>query len=273
MKHVTSRRHPIVADCRALARGRGDLPDRVLLDGIHLVEEAVKAGLLVETAAIDEAMLARPEGSALANALTEAGADVVSVTRPVLEALSPVTTPSGIVAIAHRPGYSLEAVLSHPPQLAVVGVDIQDPGNLGAIARTAEAAGATGLVLCGASADPFGWKALRGSMGSLLRLPAVARIPWPEAVAAARAAGVAVVATLPRGGKPPDETDLTGPVAFLLGGEGPGLPPEAAAAADVAVSILMRPQVESLNVSVAAALLVYEAARQRKTKGGPSGPP
>jgi TrmH family RNA methyltransferase len=146
-------------------------------------------------------------------------------------------------------------------------VDVQDPGNVGAIARTAEAAGATGLVLCGASADPFGWKALRGSMGSLLRLPVAGGVAWPDAVGAARAAGIALVATLPRGGQALDEADLGGPVAFLLGGEGPGLPPGVTAAADLTVSIPMQPPVESLNVSVAAALLVYEAARQRRLKG------
>lgn len=269
MKRVTSRHHPLVTACRALSRGRAADSAQILLDGVHLVEEASRAHLAIDAAALDEALLARPEGAALAGRLEGAGTEVVEVTRSVLEAMSPVASPSGIVAIARRPAGSLPHALARRPQLALFAVDVQDPGNVGAMARAAEAAGATGMVLCGMSADPFGWKALRGSMGSLLRLPLAFGSSWQEAMAAAREAGVTLVATRPRGGRPLYEVDLCGPVAFLLGGEGPGLPPDALDAADVGVSIPMQPPVESLNVSVAAAVLLYEAARQRR---GPSRP-
>lgn len=267
MKRITSRHHPLVAACRALGRRRAETPERILLDGLHLVEEAYRAGVPVETAAVAPTILDRPDGAQLARALQQAGAEVVEVSESVLQAMSPVSTPSGIVAIARRPASSLAAVLAGRPQLVLVGIDIQDPGNVGAMARAAEAAGATGVAFAGASADPFGWKALRGSMGSLLRLPAASNLPWQEVLAGARAAGVHIVATQPRGGAPLYDLDLRGPVAFLLGGEGPGLPDEVLAAADAGVSIPMHSPVESLNVSVAAAVLLYEAARQRRTPG------
>jgi TrmH family RNA methyltransferase len=113
-----------------------------------------------------------------------------------------------------------------------------------------------------ASADPFGWKALRGAMGSTFRIP-VARQPIEDALRAARGAGVRVFATIARGGTPLPQCDLTGPAAILLGGEGGGLPASWLDAADERLTIPMRGQVESLNVAIAAALILYEASRQR----------
>jgi RNA methyltransferase, TrmH family len=267
MKRLTSRHHPLVAACRAIARGRDPRDPRILLDGLHLVQDARRAGIAFETAAMDRATLLGAEGGALASDLARAGAEVVEVSDGVLRAMSPVASPSGIVAIARRPDSSLARVLSAGLRpVVVVGVDVQDPGNVGAIARAAEAGGATGLVLCGSSADPFGWKALRGSMGSLLRLPVASGLSWREVLGDVRARGARVVATVPRGGTTLFDADLAGPLAFLLGGEGPGLPSEAVEAADLRISIPMRSPVESLNVAVAAALLVYEAARR-----GPGG--
>lgn len=263
MKRISSRQHPLVAACRALARGR---PDQlhILLDGFHLVAEARRAGLAIEAVVFSAHALAGAEGAPLAQALSEGGVEVAEATDMVMEALSPVSTPTGVVAIAQRPPASLEAALHRAPQLVVVAAGVQDPGNVGAMSRAAEAGGATGVVFCGASADPFGWKALRGSMGSTLRLPLAHGIGVAEAVAAARRAGVRVAAAVPRGGRRPDALDLRQPIAFLLGGEGPGLSSEVVDAADDRVSIPMAAPVESLNVAVAAALLVYEAARQRR---------
>ncbi|HEY3380500.1 MAG TPA: RNA methyltransferase [Vicinamibacterales bacterium] len=263
MKRISSRQHPLVATFRALARGPTAGDDRLLLDGHHLVSDAVGAGLRIETAAFGSCALASDEGARLAHALSAQAADVVEVSEAVLDAMSPARTPSGIVAIAARPACSLTRVLERRPQLLLVAADVQDPGNVGAIIRAAEAGGATGVVFCGASADPFGWKALRGSMGSTLRLPVAAQLDLLETIGAIRAADIRLLATIPRGGRSPDAVDLRVPLAFLLGGEGPGLASAVIDAADDGVSIPMQHPVESLNVAVAAALLVYAAARQR----------
>jgi RNA methyltransferase, TrmH family len=263
MKSLSSRQHPLVATCRALARGRDAGGDRVLLDGLHLVTDALAAGVELTTIAFTARALASPEGARLAVALQATARDIVEVSEPMMAAMSPVSSPSGVIAIAARPASSLARALASTPQLVVVAADVQEPGNVGAIVRAAEACGATGVAFCGASADPFGWKALRGSMGSALRLPVVAGIALEEALAAARGRGVRVVATLPAGGQRPDALDLSAPTALVFGGEGPGLSDAVLAGADARVSIPMRAPVESLNVAVAAALLVYEAARQR----------
>jgi len=143
---------------------------------------------------------------------------------------------------------------------------MQDPGNLGAIVRVTEAAGASGIAVAGRSADPLGWKALRGAMGSAFRLPIVLHRELDDAIAAVRAAGCSVIATVPRGGTSVFEADLTQAVAVLVGGEGAGLPPAVVQNADWRLTIPMEPPVESLNAAVTAALILYEARRQR-TRG------
>jgi len=156
-----------------------------------------------------------------------------------------------------------DAAYAGAKTLVVVAVDVQDPGNTGAIVRVAEAGGATGVIASGAAADPFGWKALRGSMGSALRLPVVGGISSADAVADVRRHGCRVIAASPRGGRSLFEIDLRGPLAILIGGEGQGLAPALADIADEHVTIPMQAPVESLNAAVTAGLLVYEARRQR----------
>jgi RNA methyltransferase, TrmH family len=263
MTRLSSRRHPLVSTCRALARGNAGAADRMLLDGIHLVSDAVAAGVSLDIAAFTPRALSTGEGGRLAAVLSTRSVDIVEVSESVMQAMSPVSSPSGVVAIAARPNASLARTLERAPQLVVSAVDVQEPGNVGAIVRAAEACGATGVAFCGASADPFGWKALRGSMGSTLRLPVVSGGSIREAMATMQERGISVVATLPAGGQRPETLDFRQPTALLFGGEGPGLPAGILAAADRRVSIPMRPPVESLNVAVAVALLTYEAARQR----------
>jgi len=264
MKQLSSRHHPLVATCRSLARGRTAGDDRMLLDGMHLVTDAVRAGISVDTVAFTARALATDEGGRLLTELSGAAAEVVEVSDKMMAAMSPVATPSGFVAIASRPPSSLAGVFARAPQLVVIALDVQEPGNVGAIVRASEAGGATGVVFCGACADPFGWKALRGSMGSALRFPVATGVSVQETLAGARERAVRILATLPRGGQAPRGLDLRQPTAFVLGGEGQGLSEAVLEATDARVSIPMQPPVESLNVAVAAALLVYEAARQRE---------
>jgi len=181
----------------------------------------------------------------------------------VLDAASPVRTPSGLVALAEWAPASLTAAFMVRPAMVVALVDVQDPGNVGSAVRSADALGATAVVALGATASPSGWKVLRGSMGSAFRLP-VACAELPDAVAAARAAGVSIMATTPAGTTSIRETDLRSPVLVLFGREGGGLSGDVLAQADAEVAIPMRTGVESLNVAVAVALVLDEARRQRE---------
>jgi len=254
---ITSRRNPLVARFRdAAERGSNGL---MLLDGAHLLSEALDAGVEVTDVAIANGAAERPELSALRRRVPHA----VLASDIVIAAMSPARSPSGVVALARRPVERTSGMFSRGTPLVVIAVDVQDPGNFGALLRSAEAGGATGVIATESGADPFGWKALRGAMGSAFRLPVARVSDGAAAVALARSHGLRVAAAIGRGGTPMSDADLTGPLALVVGGEGSGLLEALVTAADARITIPMTPPVESLNVSVAAALLVFEARRQR----------
>jgi RNA methyltransferase, TrmH family len=257
---ITSRQNPLVARFRDAARG--DLDDRVLLDGEHLVRDALAAGIAVEVAAFAEDAPRGPLAQ-LAEDARHSGAQVAVVSRQVLDAISPVRQPSGVVAIAQRPGWSMEDAFARAPQLVLMLADVQDPGNVGAIIRAADGCGATGVVALERTADPFGWKALRGAMGSTFRVPTLGRQSLEASLQYARGRRLRVLATVPRGGTPLPAADLGSPCAILIGGEGAGLPAAMVETSDERLTIPMRTGIESLNVAVAAAIVLYEASRQR----------
>jgi TrmH family RNA methyltransferase len=264
MKTISSRQHPFVRACRLLAASPDPTGTRVLLDGLHLLRDARAAGCEFEAVAVTDDELARgSDVAALVRDWEAEGAQVFVVTDAVLAAASPVRSPSGLVAIVKPRRTDFAAALQRRDALVVVGVNVQDPGNLGAILRAGEAGGATAALVAGTSAHPWGWKTMRGSMGSALRLPMAMMPSVPDALALLRGAGLRTIVAVPRGGREPDAIDWTGGVALLVGGEGSGLDEAVVAAADERVSVPMAMPVESLNVAVATALLVYAARRQR----------
>ncbi len=263
MRRISSRQNALVAAFRTAAAGDREGP--LLLDGTHLVADALAAGLDLRQAIVAADYAAVPELSALIDRLTAARVEIVEGSPAVMSAVSPVRSPARIVALADRPRQA--SPTPGVAALVVIACDVQDPGNLGAIARVAEAAGATSMVAAGSSADPYAWKTLRGSMGSFLRLPVTVERDIDTAVNRARRAGLRVCATVPRGGRSLYESSLTGAVAVLIGGEGAGLPASLVETADTQITIPMTTPVESLNAAVTAAVILYEARRQREGHG------
>lgn len=259
-RRITSRQNPVVARVRDLVRVGS--ASSAVLEGLSLVRDAASARWPIELIAVTERTAEDPDVRALMNDLP-AEVDRVITTGPVMAALSPARTASGCLAVVGiRPATLDAAVAAASPQLVVCPVNVQDPGNVGAIIRVAEAAGATAVLVCGTSADPFGWKALRGSMGSAFRLPVVPRVPIESALAAASKAGCRLVAAM-LSGDAPDQMPLTGPVALFVGAEGQGLPDDVLSACAGRIAVPMTPPVESLNVAVATGIILYEARRQR----------
>lgn len=258
---VTSRAHPLVKRLRALLAdsARSGL---AVLEGGKLVEEALAAGVEVVECAV-AAGAAEDRHAGLVARLAAGGTAVRRMAPTVIGALSEAPASQGILAIARRPVFDEDRIFGATP-LIVVGVAIQNPGNVGALLRTGEAAGATGAYLTSASADSMSWKALRGSMGSAFRLPHVTGLGLDDVLARLAARGVATVATVASGGDPYDRMDFTGPVAFLFGNEGAGLPSDVPAKAGRRAEIPMAPPVDSLNVAVAAGVLLFEARGQRR---------
>ena len=261
---ISSRQNPVVRAFRDLAKTPSPDGTRLLLDGVHLVREAAAAGVIFEAVAVAASRDdGRSDEGLAAQQLRDAHVDVVAVGDKAFEALSPVRAPSGIAAIVRRAPVTAADICGTPEAFVIAAIDIQDPGNLGALIRSAEAGGATGVIVCGNSANPFSWKSVRGSMGSLLRLPVATAATAKAVTDVMRTAGGRIVATAPRGGTPPDAVDWRGSVMLLLGGEGPGLDEAFLTSADDRTTIPMADPVESLNVAVAAAVLVYAARRQR----------
>jgi TrmH family RNA methyltransferase len=261
---INSRRNPVVARFRALAREGDPAGSAVILDGAHLVAEARASGLEFDVVAVAASRLAaESEQGRLARSLSADGVHVVQVPDALFDAVSPVRTPSGLTAIVARRSVAATDLCAPGQAFLVAVVDVQDPGNVGALIRTGEACGVTGMFVCGQSASPFGWKSIRGSMGSALRVPLVDGLKTSAVLACLRRSGARAVAAVPHSGVAPDAIDWRGKLAIVLGGEGSGLSTEAIEACDARVSIPMAPGVESLNVAAAGAILMYAAGRQR----------
>lgn len=288
MERITSRQNAIVKRFRDLARSSRTMPHDpsatggrgtdvtaqggqaldVLLDGEHLVQEALLCDIHVEIAAFSDTQLANVHSpvARIARDVKDRGGRVLAVTDQVLAALSPVQHPSGVVAIATARPADVRVVLTAVSDLPLVLIlaGLQDPGNVGAIVRAAAGFGASGVIAIEGSANPFGWKALRGAMGGTFRIPVSARGLLPDVIAAARDEGVRIVAAVPRGGTPLPDLDLRAPTAIVLGSEGTGLSEAVMATVHETVSIPMQAPFESFNVAMAASVILYEATRQRR---------
>lgn len=244
MKRIESPQNTLVKTIRRLAQP-GKREDKFLIEGRKLVDAAtatVHGRAQIETVVVSSTFSGTvPEG-------------VLAVELPerLFRSVSHLDSPDGILAVAERPSRG-----ELPDRgLLVVCAGIQDPGNLGAIVRVAEAAGVSALVTLPGSADPYGPKAVRGSMGSVLRLP-IFELEALEALD-----GFRLAALVPRDGVDYREADYSRPMAILLGREGAGLDPSLLAHAELALTIPMLGKVESLNVATAAALVLFEAARR-----------
>ena len=278
MERITSRQNAIVKRFRDLARtsrgsahgdgaADGGISAEVLLDGEHLLQEAIACDVPIEIAAFSDRQLENASSpvARIATDVAQRGGRVLAVGEEILAAMSPVQHPSGVVAIGRARPVDVRVVMSATSDLPLVLVlaSLQDPGNVGAIVRTAAAFGASGVIALEGSANPFSWKALRGAMGGTFRLPIASRGALPDVISAAQELNVRLIAAVPRGGTPLPDLDLRQPTALILGGEGGGLPPAAMTAVHDTVTIPMRKPVESLNVAIAASLVLYEASRQR----------
>jgi TrmH family RNA methyltransferase len=268
LETLRSRANPLYKRLRALRDGRA-ASGLCLIEGPKLALEALSAGLTLVEAAASPRAETSPAGARALQALRAHGVPLRRMAAELVASLSETETSQGLVALARRPRFELDSVFRPTPLVLVVD-GVQDPGNLGALLRSAEAAGATGALLSPGCADPLSWKALRGSMGSAFRLPHVTGIAISLALETLAERGIRVLATASDGERRYDQADLKGPVAIVVGREGSGLAPGVQRRAAARLRIPLAPPVESLNVGVAAALVLFEAARQRRSAQDPS---
>lgn len=185
----------------------------------------------------------------------------------VFERMSDTVNPQGIVAVCHKFKYDIESAFDKKNPLFVILENLQDPGNLGTIIRTADAAGADGIFLSKGSVDLYNPKVVRASMGSVFHLPIYTNVDVDATLNHCRENKIHTLAAHLGGKNTPYDTDLTKSTAILIGNEGSGLTPATATMSDELVKIPMPGKAESINASVAASLLIYEAVRQRLNGG------
>jgi TrmH family RNA methyltransferase len=253
-------KHDLPGTIRDLHRRRGrERRGRTLAEGVRLVEEALASGVAVDGAVVSPALDGTPRGRALHEALTARGVHVEAVSDRDFAALADTEHPQGVLAVVGLPSWQAEALRPSAGHPVLVLDGVQDPGNVGTVARTALALGAAGLVALPGTAELANPKVLRASMGALFRLPAVhlevAALPgWLRATDTECWVAEA-------GGEPLGRVRPARPAAIVLGNEGAGVHPEVAALADRRVGIPLAPGAESLNVAAAAAILLYEVTR------------
>jgi TrmH family RNA methyltransferase len=269
LRRIEGRHNPLVKQLRQ-AFSRAELTDGgdCAIEGLRILEEAIRSGLRFSAVFFRESAQDRAE-----RLLPQIGAQVETLLLPdkLFDSLVPSESPQGVAALVRLKEFSLADVMERlqvGPIVVLAG--LQDPGNLGTILRSSEAFGSAGVVLGEGTVSPFNSKVVRASAGSVFRLPIIhahgksATTRLGEISEKLRAEGVRLIATSSHKGTQLDQADLKGATAIFFGNEGAGLPRDVVARMEEVVVIPHTPQVESLNAGVAASIVLYEAARQRK---------
>jgi TrmH family RNA methyltransferase len=258
---IESRQNPRVKELRAALARTGRTPSGLIaIEGEHLVAEAMRSRLRFATVFLREGY----------DPQMELPHDAEHLLLPADVFASAVATeqPQGIAALVHPPIFSAATIFGAEAPLVLALAGLQDPGNVGALLRSAEAFAATGVLLLPGTASPWNPKAIRASAGSAFRVPAI-NATEAEAVDLLAQHNIPAIAAVARDGAPIDEAPLAGACALLIGNEGAGLSDTLIAAAAHRITISMPGNVESLNAAIAGSLLLYEASRQRRNPGCP----
>lgn len=278
---ISSKENPLIKTVTALRRKKGRLKHGLFIaEGPHLIQEAFASpfarsikGLILEGE--DQAGLGDDAGSpfaagALAQSAKARGISLYYVTKRLFKELAETENPQGILALLELPPADTALQSKEPLAKGFLGLllnEIQDPGNLGTILRTAWGAGIKNLFITPGTVDPYSGKAVRSSQGGIFNL-IIHRTPLTQVIAWARENGITIVSGDPRGAKLYYDYDFTLPTLILLGNEGRG-PQQEAVAAGLPVKIPLPGGAESLNVATAAGILIFEAVRQRARAGRP----
>jgi TrmH family RNA methyltransferase len=260
LRAIASRQNSLVKDLRKAFTQAAPVEDgTVAIEGVKLVEEAIRSGLRLR--AVFFANSARERANRL---LPQLGHSTETILLPddIFHSAVATETPQGVAALVHPLTCALENLFLAPAPLIMGCAGLQDPGNFGTILRSAEAFGASGVLATEGTVSSANPKVARASAGSVFRLPCI-KLSTSEALAALREHHVRIAVTSSHNGCPVQQIDLTLPTAIFIGSEGQGVPRALLDAADEAILIPHSPKVESLNAAIAASILLYEAQRQR----------
>ncbi len=261
-KKVTSSSNRLVKEALKIKARKGGRHD-FLIEGQHLLEMAIGAKAHIRRVFFTSHY--RSKSGVLLKRLPEEGCEFIETTAHVLSRLAETDTPQGIVAVVSYKAYDLWEVSLKRVPLIVVCDGIQDPGNLGTIIRTSDAFGADAVILLPGTCDALASKAMRASAGSIFNLPVLTAEPL-TLIEWLRTKAIRLIVTELTAPRTIYESDLLGPLAFVFGNEAAGVSKTIRKEGDISLSIPMRGGAESLNVSVAAAICLYETVRQRRLR-------
>lgn len=268
---ITSASNPIVKEAvRIRDRKRTGGANLFVLEGRKVIEAALFAGAEIRNVFFTDHFRAKVEGLEFLRLFEGSTARLIKVGAHVFAKISDTETPQGVAAVASYPLCTIDTL---PPGNALYTVvdGVQDPGNLGTIIRTADAAGASSVILLEGTCDVFMPKVIRATAGSIFNLP-VARAKTEFLLEWRRKQGIQLVVTAADAPMPLFDADLRQPAAFVFGNEGTGVRRAIREAADLLVKIPLYGKAESLNVATSAAICLYEAVRQRREAQGPKTP-
>ncbi len=260
---ITSRDNSLLRQARAVRDGKDK--ESIFVEGLRLCEEAVRSNLEIEAVIYSDQIAQKDRAAQLIHDLEEVAPKSGSVSENLLASISYTKTPQGIIVLATRPTITQKefARLQTGRPLLVILHRINNPVNLGAILRTAEAAGATGALTTAGTTDPYAPKSLRGAMGAAFRLPIWTDVDYAQAMEWCRKRAIQTVCADAKASRSYIDIDWRQPTAVVLGAESGGLSADEIAMADKTIKIPMKGSTESLNVAVAGGILLYEAQRQR----------
>jgi TrmH family RNA methyltransferase len=263
---ITSKDNSSIKHLRSLADPKYRKKEKAfLIEGVKMVEEALRDNLGVKMV-VASPSLVQHHGKGVLKLAESRPVEILWVTERIMDTISESKTPQPVMAVVQTKEHSEEDLLAQGSGLILLAHQLQDPGNLGTIIRTAEAVGASGVAISTNTVDPFNPKAIRASMGSILHLPIVHIVDVSAFIKACKKKGYQTVATVLRGDKTHFDIDLRKPTVLILGQEGAGLPQVIMPDIDLHVRIPMAATIDSLNVATAAAVILYEALRQKMEK-------
>jgi TrmH family RNA methyltransferase len=263
---LTSFSNPLIKRIKRLQRKKHRQQEGVFYaEGLRVVLAAVAAGAPIETIVYSSELLTSRRAWRMLTEQQAAGTACVEIAAKLFQSISSRDNPVGLGAIIAEQWTPLEELAARPDDIFVALVNVSDPGNLGTVLRTADAAGAGGVILAGQSVDPYHPTAVKASMGSLFHVPMALASDVEMLLSWASSRGISSLATSAGAKRSYKEAEYRFPLLLLLGSEGEGLPAAAIDAADQAVAIPMGGSASSLNLAVAAGILLYELSTELST--------
>ncbi len=263
---ITSKENKAVRFLASVADPKVRKKEKVfLIEGVKMVEEALRDKLGVKQI-IASPSLTQHHGKGVIKLAEKSGVAILWISERLMDAIAESKTPQPVTAVVEMREYTEEELVAHGSKLIVMAHQLQDPGNLGTIIRTAEAVGASGVAVTPHTVDPYNGKAVRGSMGSILRLPVVRISNSGAFLEKCNQKGFQTAAMVLSGKQTLFDIDLKRPTVVIVGQEGSGLQGDILEGIELRVRIPMAETIDSLNVATSTAVFLYEAYRQRMKK-------